>query len=70
MDLAVPLAAQFIPSVWEKCIHYLTEEIRQSNPKLSVLDGFQLFASCKNMKDICFTDSIQSLFQTEVSVSV
>jgi len=61
MELSVPLAAEFIPAVWQKCERYLTREIRRSNSKLSVLQGFQLFVTSKGTKDRLFTDSIPKL---------
>jgi hypothetical protein len=58
MELTVPLLPEFIPRVWKKCEWYLRREIRGSNPKLVILDTFQLFINSKGTKDRLFTDSI------------
>jgi len=64
MELVVPLMAEFIPRVWKKCQRYLKREIRRSNEKLLVLDGFQLFINSKGTKDRLFTDSIPKVMST------
>jgi hypothetical protein len=64
MELTVPLMEQYIPSVWAACVDYLNQEIKNSNPKLSVLEEFRLFACSKNTKDRFFTETIPELMST------
>jgi hypothetical protein len=67
--LPITLAKQYIDPVWTKCIKLLRKEIRESNPDLLVLDGFQLFICSKNTKDIFFADNfreLKSIYKNEV----
>src|SRR5437773_5929193 len=61
MELYAPLDPLYIPQVWRSSQQYLAQEIRGSNPKLEILEGFELFINSKGTKDKLFADSLTNV---------